>query len=139
MTARLSDATLGGLPASVARPRYDRSALTPGIVHLGVGAFHRAHQAVATEAALNAGARDWGIVAASLRSPDTRESTCVIRSRPPVLDAAGPDPARRVAAAPGFSAIFGTDPARATEAALASLQLHGARVAATLVARGTSA
>jgi len=69
---RLSDATLGALPASVARPRYDRAAITPGIVHLGLGAFHRAHLAAMTEAVLNAGARDWGIVAASLRSPDTR-------------------------------------------------------------------
>ena len=74
MTARLSAATLRALPAAVARPRYDRDAVTPGIVHLGLGAFHRAHQAVMTEAVLNAGARDWGIVAASLRSPDTRDA-----------------------------------------------------------------
>ncbi|MBX9595484.1 MAG: mannitol dehydrogenase family protein, partial [Roseomonas sp.] len=69
---RLSDATLAALPAAVARPRYDRAANRPGIVHLGLGAFHRAHQAVRTEAALNAGGRDWGIVAASLRSAETR-------------------------------------------------------------------
>jgi fructuronate reductase len=74
MFERLSDATLARLPAPVARPRYDRAAVTPGIVHLGLGAFHRAHQAVMTEAALDAGARDWGIVAASLRSPDTRNA-----------------------------------------------------------------
>jgi fructuronate reductase len=74
MSGRLSDATLAGLPAHVARPRYDRAAVTPGIVHLGLGAFHRAHQAVMTEAALDAGARDWGIAAASLRSPDTRDA-----------------------------------------------------------------
>lgn len=71
---RLSDATLGALPGVVARPRYDRGSVAPGIVHLGLGAFHRAHQAVATEAALDAGARDWGIVAASLRSPGTRDA-----------------------------------------------------------------
>ena len=39
----LSNATLGDL--DIARPTYDRSALTPGIVHIGVGNFHRAHQA----------------------------------------------------------------------------------------------
>ena len=43
-------------------------------MHLGLGAFHRAHQAVMTEAALDAGAREWGIVAASLRSPETRDA-----------------------------------------------------------------
>lgn len=74
MTRRLSAATLAELPAAVARPRYNRAAVTPGIVHLGLGAFHRAHQAVMTEAVLNAGARDWSIVAASLRSPDTRDA-----------------------------------------------------------------
>jgi fructuronate reductase len=74
MTARLSAATLPRLPEAVARPRYDRRAVTPGIVHLGLGAFHRAHQAVMTDAVLEAGARDWGIVAASLRSPTTRDA-----------------------------------------------------------------
>ncbi len=74
MSARLSEAALGILPTGVRRPRYDRAAVTPGIVHLGLGAFHRAHQAVMTEDALDAGARDWGIVAASLRSPETRDA-----------------------------------------------------------------
>ncbi len=71
---RLSPATLASLPASVARPRYDRSAITSGIVHLGIGAFHRAHQAVYTESVLAAGDTRWGITAASLRSPDTRDA-----------------------------------------------------------------
>jgi fructuronate reductase len=74
MTARLSGAALAGLPGSVARPRYDRAAVTPGLLHLGLGAFHRAHQAVMTEVVLEAGAHDWGIVAASLRSPATRDA-----------------------------------------------------------------
>ncbi|MBN2741622.1 MAG: hypothetical protein JXR35_12060, partial [Rhodobacteraceae bacterium] len=41
---KLSNATLSDLPADVARPRYDRAGLTPGIVHIGCGNFHRAHQ-----------------------------------------------------------------------------------------------
>lgn len=49
---RLSDATLGNLPATVARPAYDRGALTPGIVHIGPGAFHRAHQAAYVDSIL---------------------------------------------------------------------------------------
>lgn len=68
---RLSDATLARLAASVQRPVYDRRALQTGIVHLGIGAFHRAHQAVMTEAVLASGDLRWGIVAASLRSGET--------------------------------------------------------------------
>jgi fructuronate reductase len=70
---RLCQATLDRLPASVERFTYDRGALATGIVHLGIGAFHRAHQAVYTDAIL---ARDpsWGILGVSLRSPDTRDA-----------------------------------------------------------------
>ncbi|THF56484.1 mannitol dehydrogenase family protein [Mesorhizobium composti] len=45
-----------------------------GIVHIGIGAFHRAHQAVYTDAVLADGDLDWGIVGASLRSADTRDA-----------------------------------------------------------------
>jgi fructuronate reductase len=58
------------LPAGIQAPGYDRSELKPGIVHLGLGAFHRAHQAVYTDAALARDFADWGIVGASLRSAD---------------------------------------------------------------------
>ena len=43
---RLSNPNLDALPGQIRRPAYDRAAVTPGIVHLGIGAFHRAHQAV---------------------------------------------------------------------------------------------
>jgi fructuronate reductase len=62
--------SLDGLPPGVARPAYDRAALRPGIVHLGLGAFHRAHQAPCTDDAIAAGGGDWGIEGVSLRSPD---------------------------------------------------------------------
>ena len=71
---RLSNRTLGALPTHVARPGYDRATLGRGIVHLGLGAFHRAHQAAYTDAVLAAGDRRWGITAASLRSADTRDA-----------------------------------------------------------------
>jgi len=71
---RLSDATLSAAPPAIARPLYDRARVTPGIVHLGIGAFHRAHQAVVIDDRLNAGETSWGIVGASLRSSDTREA-----------------------------------------------------------------
>ena len=48
--------------------------MATGIVHLGLGAFQRAHQAMYTEAALNAGDHRWGIVGASLRSPAVRDA-----------------------------------------------------------------
>ena len=64
---RLTAATL---PAP---PRYDRAAVTPGIVHLGIGAFHRAHMAVYVDGLLPRDPR-WGIIGASLRRPDTRDA-----------------------------------------------------------------
>src|SRR4051794_10713478 len=70
---RLNQAILGKLPNDVARPGYDRGAIATGIVHLGIGAFQRAHQAMYTEAALAAGDNRWGIVGASLRSPAVRD------------------------------------------------------------------
>jgi fructuronate reductase len=68
---RLSPETLSA--AAATRPGYDRSRVTPGIVHLGIGAFHRAHQAVYVDDIL-AAAPDWGIVGASLRRPDTKDA-----------------------------------------------------------------
>ena len=73
---RLTMTSLPGLAPSVARPGYDRRRLRPGVVHLGVGAFHRAHQAAYTDTVLAApGAKpDWGIVGVSLRSPAMRDA-----------------------------------------------------------------
>jgi fructuronate reductase len=70
---RLSTHTLADLPADVIRPSYDRAKVKAGVVHLGIGAFHRAHQAVMFDDALNAGDLRWGITAASLRSPAVRD------------------------------------------------------------------
>ena len=71
---RLSNASLDLLPGNVRRPGYDRARVRPGIVHLGVGAFHRAHQAVVIDDLLAGGATDWGIVGASLKNSDTRDA-----------------------------------------------------------------
>ncbi|MCQ0986925.1 mannitol dehydrogenase family protein [Jiella marina] len=70
---RLSFETLGRLPEDVARPGYDPRQVATGIVHLGVGAFHRAHQAVYLDDLL-ATDPQWGIVGASLRRPDMRDA-----------------------------------------------------------------
>ncbi|RYG94271.1 MAG: mannitol dehydrogenase family protein, partial [Alphaproteobacteria bacterium] len=70
---RLSPTTLGSLKPGIGVPNYDRAKVTPGIVHLGIGAFHRAHMAVYVDDLL---AQDpsWGIVGASLRRPDTKDA-----------------------------------------------------------------
>jgi fructuronate reductase len=65
---RLSPANVACLPAAAARPDYDRDGQAIGIVHFGIGAFHRAHQAWYTDAAMNGGDRDWAILGVSLRS-----------------------------------------------------------------------
>lgn len=61
------------LPDGFIMPRYDRGQQKPGIVHFGIGAFHRAHQAVYTDDAMNAGDRDWGIIGVSMRSANVAE------------------------------------------------------------------
>ena len=59
----LSNATLGNLGPNVRVPGYDRSAVRPGIVHFGVGNFHRTHQAIYVDECLHRpGCEGWGIV-----------------------------------------------------------------------------
>jgi fructuronate reductase len=73
MSTRLTPASLDQLPGEVARPAYDRARLPVGIVHLGLGAFHRAHQAVYTEDALAEAFGPFGICGVSLRSAAVRD------------------------------------------------------------------
>ena len=70
---RLSTANLGALPDSVTRPGYDRDTRGIGIVHFGIGAFHRAHMAAYTDDAMAAGEGHWRILGVSLRSPTVQE------------------------------------------------------------------
>jgi fructuronate reductase len=70
---RLALATLASLPPAVASPAYDPSSVGIGIVHLGIGAFHRAHQAIYTDDALARQPGAWGICGVSLRSADVRD------------------------------------------------------------------
>jgi fructuronate reductase len=71
---RLSPTVLGSLHPGIIVPRYERSKISPGIVHLGVGNFHRAHQAVYIDDVLNSGQPDWGIIGVSLQRPDMRDA-----------------------------------------------------------------
>ena len=69
----LSDKTLGELDAKVGKPAYDRSKLTTGIVHFGVGGFHRAHQAMYLDTLMNQGeALDWALCGVGVLPHDRR-------------------------------------------------------------------
>lgn len=73
MTTKLAIGNLDIIPAAVARPAYARSALSTGIVHFGVGNFHRAHQAVYLDALFNLGRdHDWAITGAGVLPSDEK-------------------------------------------------------------------
>ncbi len=70
----LSLATLDRLPKDIRRPDYDRSALNAGIVHIGLGNFHRAHQAWYLHCLFQKGlCRDWAIIGAGVRLNDVAQ------------------------------------------------------------------
>ena len=68
----LSNATLGKLPRSVSTPSYPRASVKEGIVHVGVGGFHRAHEALYVDDLLRMGERDWGIAGLGIRNFDKK-------------------------------------------------------------------
>ena len=71
MTQKLNFTVLETLPEAIAKPGYRRADLTPGIVHIGVGNFHRAHQAVYLHRLFDLGeSLDWAIVGAGLKPYD---------------------------------------------------------------------
>ncbi|MFN7110741.1 MAG: mannitol dehydrogenase family protein [Brevundimonas sp.] len=121
--SRLSDAALSNLPAEVVRPTYDRELVKTGIVHLGIGAFHRAHQAVVFDDALASGDLRWGVLGASLRSPGVRDQlnpqdglyTLVVRD--------GTDEHLRVIGA-GRGVLVGPEDPAALVAAMADADVH---------------
>ncbi|MGL4489001.1 MAG: mannitol dehydrogenase family protein [Rhizobiaceae bacterium] len=71
MTKRLSAETIGQLPSGVAVPKYRREQLTGGILHIGVGNFHRSHQAIYLDDLFNIGeGHDWALIGAGVREAD---------------------------------------------------------------------
>jgi fructuronate reductase len=70
---RLSSASLDTLPADIIRPGYDRETRGIGIVHFGIGAFHRGHMAAYTEDTMATDKGNWRILGVSLRSPAVRD------------------------------------------------------------------
>ena len=125
---RLCNATLGRLPLSIQRPGYDRSAITTGIVHLGLGAFHRAHQAAYTDTLLADDPR-WGILGVSLRSADTRDALVPQDALYSVSAADGDSIQRRVIGALTGIMVAPEDPA----ALIARLADPAVRIVSTTV------
>lgn len=71
---QLSNATLADLPSDIKRPTYDRTQLTAGIVHIGLGNFHRAHQSWYLHRLFEQGKNhDWAIVGAGVRPFDAAQ------------------------------------------------------------------
>ncbi|MBZ6078811.1 mannitol dehydrogenase family protein [Microvirga puerhi] len=71
MSQPLNLATLPSLPSTVEKPAYERQALRPGILHIGIGNFHRSHQAVYLDDLFNRGRDlDWALIGAGVRPGD---------------------------------------------------------------------
>lgn len=70
MAPHLTPATLALLPAGVKAPRYLRPTDGFGVVHLGLGAFHRAHQAMVFDQLLRQGDARWGVLGVAMRSTE---------------------------------------------------------------------
>ncbi|NUT15264.1 MAG: mannitol dehydrogenase family protein [Cupriavidus sp.] len=96
---RLTQRTCCRARAEVRQPGYDRSRLSRGVVHLGLGAFHRAHQALYTEAALQDGDRRWGIVGVSLRDPRMARALAAQDFLYAVIERQGSEAAARIVGA----------------------------------------
>ncbi len=70
---RLSETALPKLPGEISVPAYDRASLIPGILHFGVGNFHRAHQAAYLDELLACGgSTDWAVLGAGVMPADAR-------------------------------------------------------------------
>jgi len=73
MSIYLSRATLSSLPYNVSRPEYNYNDLEPGIIHIGYGNFHRAHQSLYLDDLFNKGLNlDWAIVGSGVRPHDSK-------------------------------------------------------------------
>ena len=103
-------------------PAYDAARLAVGIAHLGVGGFHRAHQAVFTEDAIEAAGGDWGIVGLSLRRPD---AAAALNPQDGLytLEIRAPEPERRIVGALRRVITAAAEPDAAL-AALAARHVH---------------
>ncbi len=124
MPIPLSLAALDALPPGVARPAFARADLSPGIVHVGVGNFHRAHQQVTLQRLFDAGlSRDWAVVGAGVRPADAamRERLMAQDGLTTVVEL---DPAGLTARVVGAMVGFAPVEAAATVAAMADPRIR---------------
>ena len=69
----LAELTMRGSSPELAVPGYDRDALQPGVVHFGVGGFHRAQQAIYLDDLAARGETSWGIIGVGIHSPEMQK------------------------------------------------------------------
>lgn len=120
---RLSAARLGDVPGEVERPRYDPAAHGIGVVHLGIGAFHRAHQAVMFDDVIARDGGDWRVRGVSLRSTSVRDQLGVQDGLYTLVVAYPDRDRRRIVGAVADVIVAPEDPPRVTRA-LAALEVH---------------
>lgn len=120
---RLAQRTLCNAAAGVLAPGYDRRCLSRGMVHLGLGAFHRAHQALYTEVAIRHGDLRWGIVGVSLRAPRAVRALEIQDCLYSVTERQGPEATTRVVGAV-VQAVYAPDALERVIAAIADPAVH---------------
>lgn len=135
MSLKLSQETLDRIPAPVARPRYVRRKVGQAMVHIGVGGFHRAHQAVYADDLLNQGGDpSWGYCGIGLLPHDARmrdvlnAQDCLYTV---VERAPGGDAARVIGSITGF--LFAPEN---REAVLEKLASPGTRIISLTITEG---
>jgi mannitol 2-dehydrogenase len=118
----LTDNALAGLAHRAALPSYDRTRLSPGVVHIGVGGFHRAHQAVYLDDVAERGiSSEWGIVGVSFRRAAAKAALAPQDHLYTVVERGGETDSARVVGALSRCLYVGEDRA-AVRAALRSPQ-----------------
>jgi fructuronate reductase len=129
VSGRLGLAVLRDLPSDVRPPGYDPAGPSIGIVHLGIGAFHRAHQAVCTDDALSAHGGDWRILGVSLRSPDVADALNPQDGLYTLLERGPQGTAARIVGSVGRVVVAPREPG----AALAAMAAPGTRIVSLTV------
>ena len=82
MPISLSNATLGDVPAGIGRPGYDRGGVRPGIAHLAVGNFHRAHLALYLDRCLReADQAQWGLLGVGVLDNAGEQAKAAVHAR----------------------------------------------------------
>jgi fructuronate reductase len=120
---RLCRDSIAGLPDDIARPGYHAASVGIGIVHLGIGAFHRAHQAVYVDDCLAAGAGDWRILGVSLRSAGVRDQLVPQDGLYTLLERSSGGERLRIIGSVADVLVAAEDPARVI-AAIANPAIH---------------